>query len=169
MDLFLSSTPKGTLIGRGAPSESPQVVFPGAGVHLPKVLRLLPPVVSGVVDVPLSLAVDVVIRCLKPTDPDAYMAAFLECLVPVDKLNTGWSGDVPCLARAVCGGNPDQFLERVGLHKMLLGQSKCAYKLIRGGKSTWVAVDHRKADRLEMVLRADDRERTPRGSSESSG
>jgi hypothetical protein len=173
MDLFLSSTSKGTLIGRGVPSEPPQVVFPGAGAHLPKVLRLLPPAVSGVVEVSLSLAVSAVIQCLKPPDPDTHMAAFLDCLVPVDKLNTGWCANVSLLARTICGGEPDRFLERAGLHCMRLDKTNWAYKLIRNGKSTWVAVDQRKAHRLETLLRADESRETSRsprrGSSEPSG
>ena len=160
MDIFLSTRPTGILIGRGAAPETPQVLFPGAGKHLSRVLRLLPPPVSGVIDVPLSLAIDAVVQCLKSPAPDEHVAAFLDCLLPVDKLNVGDPHSVWELAHKL-SGDVVGFLTKADVHWMRMDKREFAYRLIRAGKSTWVRVNREKAQKLLRLKSSLDREDTP--------
>ena len=167
MDLFLITTPTGILIGRGVAPETPQVIFPGAGKHLGRVLRHLP-ATSGIIDAPLTLVLDTVVHCLKPTKPDEHIAAFLDCLIPVDKTNAAHPNDIWSLAFKLCRDDAYGFMARAGLHRMKLDRSDFSYKLVRGGKSSWVCVDYHKAKKLRSLVDSlSDRERTPRGLSET--
>ena len=160
MDLFLSPRPTGIFLGRGVPPEPPQVLFPGAGKHLPRVLRLLPPPVSGVIEVSLSLAIDAVVLCLKPTAPDEHVAAFLDCLLPVDKMNVGDPHCVWELAHKM-SGDAVGFLAKAGVYWLRKDKREFAYKLIRGGKSTWVCVNRERAQKLLRLKSTLDRDSTP--------
>jgi hypothetical protein len=151
MDLFLIHKSSGVLIGRGVPPDIPQVVFPGAAKHLPKILRHFP-TTTGIIDAPLTLVIDAVVQCLKPPDPDEHVAAFLDCLIPVDKLNICRSDWVWKLAKDLYDEAPHRLLEKAGIHLMRVEEGRTAWKLIRGSKSYWVGVDHNKADRLVHLV-----------------
>ena len=159
MDLFRSTRPTGIFLGRGVPPEPPQVLFPGAGKHLPRVLRLLPPLDSGVVDMPLSLAIDAVVHCLKPSAPDEHVAAFLDCLLPVDKMNVGDPHSVWELAHKL-SGDAVGLLAKAGIHWLRKDKREFAYKMIHGGRSTWVRVNRERAQKVLRLVAALEREST---------
>ena len=88
MDLFLVHQPNGMQIARGKPPLGSFAVFPGLGSQLPKVLRLLPrPTSEGLYDVSPCLALTAVGGCIKTPAPEDHIAAFVDCLYAVDKLN----------------------------------------------------------------------------------
>ena len=88
LDLFLVQHSNGMQIARGKPPLGSFALFPGLGKHLPKVLRVLPPPTSdGVYDISPCLALTAVASCIKTSAPEDRIAAFLDCLYPVDKLN----------------------------------------------------------------------------------
>ena len=154
MDLFLAAHPNGIQIGRGQAPLGSVAVFPGLGNHLPKVLRLLPsPVSEGVHDISLCLALTAVGSCIKMPAPEDRTAAFLDCLYPVDKLNTTPPSCVSGLARDVFGSDYRSMLSKAGVRLMKKDKCDDAFKMLRGGKSSWVAIDIDKSWNLRRLCR----------------
>ena len=154
MDLFLVQHPNGMQIARGQPPLGSFAVFPGMGQHLPKVLRLLPrPVCDRVYDVSPCLALTAVGSCMSPPVPEDRIAAFLDCLYPVDKLNVAPTSCVSGLARDVFGSDYHSMLSKAGVRLMKKDKNDHAFKLVRGGKSSWVAIDFTKSWNLRRLCR----------------
>ena len=169
MDLFLASHPNGIQIARGKAPEGTIAVFPGLGRHLPKVLRLLPPpVFDGVYDVTLCLALTAVGQSIKPAAHDDHIAAFLDCLYPVDKLNAANAEFVFKLAQDVFGRDYYSTLQKAGVHFLKKDKYDRAFKLIRGGKSSWFGIDIDKSMNLRRLVCHRGLDNTPSVSSGSS-
>jgi hypothetical protein len=154
MDLFLATHPSGIQIGRGQAPLGSVAVFPGLGKQLPKVLRVLPPPTpEGVYDISPCLALMAVGSCIKTPTPEGHIAAFLDCLYPVDKLNAAYPSCVSSLARDVFGIDYHSLLSKAGVRLMKKDKCDHAFKLVRGGKSSWVAIDFVKSSNLRRLCR----------------
>jgi hypothetical protein len=154
MDLFLVQHPNGMQIARGQAPLGAIAVFPGLGKHMPKVLRLLPrPVCDGVYDVSPCLALTAVGSCMSPPAPEDRIAAFLDCLYPVDKLNVAPTSCVSGLARDVFGSDYRSMLSKAGVRLMKKDKYDDAFKMLRGGKSSWIAIDVDKSWNLRRLCR----------------
>ena len=157
MDLFLVQHPSGIQIARGQAPLGSVAVFPGLGKHLPRVLRLLPrPTSEGVYDISPCLALTAVGSCLKTPAPEDHIAAFVDCLYAVDKLNAVHPSCISCFARDVFGSDYYSMLSKAGVRLMKKDKYDHAFKLVRGGKSSWVAIDFVKSCNLRRVCRGFD-------------
>ena len=153
MDLFLVHQPNGMQIARGKPPLGSFAVFPGLGKHLPKVLRVLPPPTSdGVYDISPCLALTAVATCIKTPAPEDRIAAFLDCLYPVDKLNATQLDVVDSFAQGVFGNGYYSMLQKAGVRYMKQDKYNGAYKVIRGGKSYWFRIDFERSQNLRRMV-----------------
>ena len=165
MDLFLVHQPNGMQIARGKPPLGSLAVFPGLGKHLPKVLRVLPPPTSeGVYDISPCLALTAVASCNKTPAPEDRIAAFLDCLYPVDKLNATQLDVVDSFAQDVFGNGYYSMLQKAGVRYMKQDKYNGAYKVIRGGKSYWFRIDFERSQNLRWMVNGG---RSPYGGSQS--
>ena len=154
MDLFLVQHPNGIQIARGKPPLGSFAVFPGLGNQLPKVLRLLPrPTPEGVYDISPCLALTAVGSCIKTPAPEDRIVAFVDCLYAVDKLNAVHPSCVSSFARDVFGSDYHSMLSKAGLRLMKKDKNDHAFKLARGGKSSWIAIDSVKSSNLRRLCR----------------
>ena len=154
MDLFLVHQPNGMQIARGKPPLGSFAVFPGLGSQLPKVLRLLPrPTSEGLYDVSPCLALTAAGSCLKAPAPEDHIAAFVDCLYAVDKLNAVHPSCISGFARDVFGSDYYSMLSKAGVRLMKKDKYDHAFKLVRDGKSSWVAIDFVKSCNLRRLCR----------------
>ena len=154
MDLFVATHPSGIQIGRGQAPLASFAVFPGLGKHLPKMLRLLPPPVpEGVYDISPCLALTSIGSCISPPGPEDHIAAFVDCLYTVDKLNAVHPSCISGFAREVFGSDYYSMLSKAGVRLMKKDKYDHAFKLVRGGKSSWVAIDFVKSCNLRRLCR----------------
>ena len=154
MDLFLVHQPNGMQIARGKPPLGSFAVFPGLGSQLPKVLRLLPrPTSEGLYDVSPCLALTAVGGCIKTPAPEDHIAAFVDCLYAVDKLNAVHPSCVSSFARDVLGSDYHSMLSKAGVRLMKKDKCDHGFKLVRGGKSSWIAIDFAKSSNLRRLCR----------------
>ena len=154
MDLFLVQHPNGIQIARGKAPLGSFAVFPGWGSQLPKALRPLPrPTPEGVYDISPCLALTAVGSCIKTPAPEDHIAAFVDCLYAVDKLNAVHPSRVSSFARDVFGSDYDSMLSKAGVRLMKKDKYDYAFKLVRGGKSSWVAIDFVKSSNLRRLCR----------------
>ena len=169
MDLFIIHHPNGIQVARGKAPLGSFAVFPGLGKHLSKVLRLLPTTQEGVHDISPCLALTAVGSCIKPAAPEDHIAAFLDCLYPVDKLNAVNPDFVFRLAPDVFGGDYCSTLQKAGVHYLKKDKYDRAFKLVRGGKSSWFSVDFKKSSNLRRLCQQGrDAPSVSSGSSETS-
>ena len=146
--------PSGIQIARGKAPLGSFAVFPGLGSQLAKVLRLLPrPTSEGVYDISPCLALTAVGSCMKTPAPEDRIAAFLDSLYAVDKLNAVHPSCVSSFARDVFGCDYDTMLSKAGVRLMKKDKNDHAFKLVRGGKSSWVAIDFVKSWNLRRLCR----------------
>ena len=146
--------PNGIQIARGKAPLGSFAVFPGLGKHLPKLLRVLPPPTSeGVYDISPCLALTAVGSCIKTPAPEDRIAAFLDSLYAVDKLNAVHPSCVSSFARDVFGGDYHSMLSKAGVRLMKKDKYDHAFKLVRGGKSSWIAIDVDKSWNLRRLCR----------------
>ena len=167
MDLFLVQYSNGMQIARGKPPLGSFALFPGLGKHLPKVLRVLPPPTSdGVYDISPCLALTAVASCIKTPAPEDRIAAFLDCLYPVDKLNATQLDLVHSFAEDVFGKGYYSMLQKAGIRYMKRDRYSGAYKVIRDGKSYWFRIDFERSRNLRRLV-SSERSRSPRRQGES--
>ena len=153
MDLFLVQHPNGIQIGHGQVPLGSFAVFPGLGKQLPKVLRVLPPPTpEGVYDISPCLALTAVGSCIRALAPEDHIAAFLDCLYPVDKLNAAHPRCVSGFAREVFGSDYCSILAKAGVHYVKKDKYNHAFKLIRGGKSYWFRIDFERSQNLRRMV-----------------
>ena len=166
MDLFVATHPSGMQIARGQAPLDAVAVFPGLGKHLPKALRLLPsPVSEGVYDISTCLALTTIGSCISPPAPEDHIAAFVDSLYAVDKVNAAHPSCISGLARDVFGSDYYSMLSKAGVRLMKKDKHDHAFKLVRGGKSSWIAIDFVKSCNLRRLCRG--RDAPSSGSSEA--
>ena len=146
--------PNGIQIARGQAPLASFAVFPGLGKQLTKVLRLLPrPTSEGLYDVSPCLALTAVGGCIKTPAPEDHIAAFVDCLYAVDKLNAVHPSCISGFARDVFGSDYYSMLSKAGVRLMKKDKYDHAFKLVRGGKLSWIAIDFVKSSNLRRLCR----------------
>jgi hypothetical protein len=160
MDLFIAYHTDGIQIARGEAPRDSIAVFPSMGRHLPKVLRCLPePLSEGIYEVTPCLALNAIAQCVKPLTPSDLTTAFRECLLTVDKLNTPHHSTVESWAESIFGDDYRAALRKAGVCYLKKDRFDSAYKLLHGGRSSWIRVDPDKAKNVVRLAR--ERTRSP--------